>query len=113
MKYYSDVTNSLYDSEKACLEAELKVKEKENREKILRERAAREAKEKQEKLAAERKARAAEVEEARKAADTACAKYAELLEAFCRDYHTFHLSLTGEDAKKAIPTLFDFFPFLL
>ena len=111
MKYYSDVTNSLYDSEKACLEAELKVKEKENREKILRERAAREAKEKQEKLAAERKARAAEVEEARKAMDIARSKYAEVLQAFCKDYGSYHTTLTNEDAKNIIPTLFDVFRF--
>lgn len=109
MKYYSDVTNTLYDSEKACLEAEFKVKEKENREKILRERAAREAKEKQEKLAAERKTRAAEVDEARKAMVAAQSKYREVLEAFVRDYGTYHLSLNGEDAKGLIPTLFDNF----
>ena len=113
MKYFSEVTKKYYDTEKACLEDEFKVKEAQNLEKIRKERELAQAKEKQEKLAAERKARAAEVEEARKAADTARAKYAELLEAFCRDYHTFHLSLTGEDAKKAIPTLFDFFPFFL
>jgi hypothetical protein len=54
-----------------------------------------------------------EVEEARKAMDEARSKYAKLLEAFCKDYKTFHLSLTCEDAKKAIPTLFDIFnPFI-
>ena len=109
MRYYSEVTKSFYDTEKACLEAEFKVKEEQNREKIRRERAEREAKEKQEKLVATRKARAAEVEEARKAMTAAQSKYREVLEAFCKDYGTYHTSLTGEDAKKIIPTLFDIF----
>ena len=114
MRYYSEITKNFYDTEKACLEAEFKVKEKQNREKILREKAEREAKEKQEKLAAERKARAAEVEEARKAMDVARSKYAELLQAFCKDYGSYHTSLTNEDIKDIIPTLFDVirFPFL-
>jgi phage-related tail protein len=113
MKYYSEVTRQYYDTEKACLEAEFKVKEEQNREKIRRERAEREAKEKQEKLTAERKARAAEVEEARKAMVAAQKKYQEVLEAFVKDYKTYHLSLTGEDAKGIIPSLFDIFnPFL-
>jgi hypothetical protein len=109
MKFYSDVTKQFYDTEKACLEAEFKVKEKQNREKILREKAERERKEKQEALAAERKARATEVEDARKAMVTAQHKYSEVLEAFCKDYGTFHQTLTDEDAKSIIPTLFDIF----
>ena len=113
MRYYSEITKSFYDTEKACLEAEFKVKEEQNLAKIKRERAEREAKEKQEKLAAERKARAAEVEEARKAMIAAQKKYQEVLEAFVRDYKSYHLSLNGEDAKNAIPSLFDLFnPFL-
>lgn len=114
LKYYSDVTQRFYDTEKACLEAEFKVKEEQNRQKILKEKAEREAKEKQEKLAAERKARAAEVEEARKAMDVARSKYAELLQAFCKDYGSYHTSLTNEDVKNIIPALFDVirFPFL-
>lgn len=109
MKYFSEVTRQYYDTEKACLEAEFKVKEEQNRQKIMREKAEREAKEKQEKLAAERKARANEVEEARKAMVAAQSKYREVLEAFVRDYKTYHLSLNGEDAKGLIPTLFDNF----
>lgn len=107
MKYFSEVTRQYYDTEKACLEAEFKVKEEQNRQKILKEKAAREAKEKQEKLAAARKVRANEVEEARKAMVAAQSKYREVLEAFVRDYGTYHLSLNGEDAKGLIPTLFD------
>ena len=114
MRYYSEITKNFYDTEKACLEAEFKVKEEQNRQKILKEKAEREAKEKQEKLAATRKARAAEVEEAGKAMTAAQSKYREVLEAFVRDYGSWHQTLTGEDVKKVIPTLFDIFnPFLL
>ena len=113
MKYWSEVTKSFYDSEKACLDAEFKAKEEQNREKIRRERAEREAKEKQEKLAAERKARAAEVEEARKAMVAAQKKYQEVLETFIKQFGSYHLSLNGEDAKAAAHSLFDIFnPFL-
>ena len=109
MKYFSEVTRQYYDTEKACLEAEFKVKEEQNRQKILKEKAAREAKEKQEKLAAARKIRANEVEEARKAMVAAQSKYREVLEAFVRDDGTYHRSLYGEDAKGLIPPLFDNF----
>lgn len=113
LKYYSDVTKSFYDSEKACLEDEFKVKEEQNRQKILKEKAEREAKEKQEKLVAERKARAAEVEEARKAMVVAQSKYREVLEAFIKTYGSYHLSLDGKDAEAARRSLFDIFnPFL-
>ena len=109
MKYWSEVTKSFYDTEKACIEAEFKAKEEENRQRILREKHEREKKEKQEQLTAQRKARAAEVEDARKAMNAAQSKYRELLEAFCKDYGYFHQTLTGEDAKGIIPTLFDIF----
>lgn len=111
MRYYSEITKTIYDTEKACLEAEFKVKEEQNKEKIRRERAEREAKEKQERLNAERKVRAAEVENARKAMDAARSKYAEVLQAFCKDYGSYHTTLTNEDAKNIIPTLFDVFRF--
>lgn len=113
MRYYSEVTKNLYDTEKACLEAEFKVKEEQNRQKILKEKAEREAKEKQEKLAAERKARANEVEEARKAMVAAQSKYREVLDAFIKTYGSYHLSLDGKDAEAAKHSLFDIFnPFL-
>lgn len=110
MKYFSEVTRDYYDTEKACLEAEFKVKEEQNKEKIRRERAEREAKEKQEKLAAERKARAAEVEEARKAMVAAQKKYQEVLSAFVRDYKTYHYSSTSvDDIPVLFSTFFDWF----
>ena len=109
MKYFSEVTRQYYDTEKACLEAEFKVKEEQNRQKILKEKEERERKAKQEALAAERKARANEVEEARKAMVAAQSKYREVLEAFCKDFGAFHTTLTRDDAKGIIPTLFDIF----
>ena len=109
MKYFSEVTHQYYDTEKACLEAEFKVKEEQNRQKILKEKAEREAKEKQEKLVAARKVRANEVEEARKAMIAAQHKYSEVLEAFCKDFGAFHTTLTRDDAKGIIPILFDIF----
>ena len=102
MRYYSTETKQFYDTEKACMEAERTYLQERDAEKKEKER-----------KAAERKARAAEVEDARKAMVAAQNKYRETLEAFVRDYKTYHLSLTGEDAKKAAPTLFDIFnPFL-
>lgn len=109
MKFYSEVTKKYYDTERECLQEEQKVVEEQNRQKTLRERAAQELKEKQEKLAAERKARAQEVEAARKEMLEAREKYSKLLTDFTKDYHTYHLTLTGDDAKKSAPTLFDLF----
>ena len=109
IKYQSDKTNKYYSTVEEANKAEFELKEKENRERAQKEREARLKKEKEEKLVAERKARAAEVEEARKTMVAAQHKYCELLEAFTKDYGPFHLSLTGEDAKRAIPTLFDIF----
>ena len=109
MKYFSEELNRLFDNEKECQEAEFKAREEKNRERMRIEHEERLKKERQDKLAAERKAKAAEVEEARKTMVAAQHKYKELLEAFCKTYGSFHLSLTDEDAKRAIPTLFDFF----
>lgn len=114
MKYYSEVTRNYYDTEKACLEAEFKVKEEQNRQKILKEKEERERKEKQEALVAARKERANKVEAARKAMVKAQNDYRKELESFCKDYGTYHLSLDGQDAEAAKHSLFDIFnPFLL
>lgn len=102
MKFYSDELNALFNTQKELEEAEQAAKVKAYKEKQAKEKAA-----------AERKARAAEVDEARKAMITAQTKYKEVLEAFCRDYGTYHTSLTGEDAKKVIPSLFEIFNPLL
>ena len=81
MKYYSEKTKKLYESEKELKEAEkglleLEVKEKEKRE--------------------QRSARAKEVEEAYK-------NYQKLLKDFIKDYGSYHMSLKDGDS------VFDYF----
>lgn len=98
MKYYSDVTKKFYNTPNECEKDEAIMLDAQAKEKMEKE-----------KKAAERKARAAEVESARKAMAMAQKKYRETLEAFVKDYGTYHLSLTDEDAKNAIPSLFDVF----
>lgn len=86
MKYYSDVLKSFYETEKDCLAAEeaynLKLQKRQ---------------EAKAKLQAERKERAKEVEDAMKAAAEAKKHYDELLDAFCKDYGTFHYSFDTKD----------------
>lgn len=98
MKFYSEDLDKLFSTQKELEKAEQEAKVKAYKEK-----------QEKEKKDAERKARAKEVEEARKNMVAARSKYAELLEAFTRDYGAFHMSLDGEDAKRAIPTLFNLF----
>lgn len=98
MKYYSEVTGKTYDTEKECLSAEFKVKEEKNRETIRKQR-----------LADQRKERAAEVESARKAMVESQKKYRDVLDAFIKDYKSYHYSSTNIDD---VPTLFSFFDWL-
>lgn len=86
MKYFSDVTNKVYDSVEA-LEAEEKkiADEKAEKEKALAEKKA------------NREARAKEVEAALKAAIDAQKNANEKLTAFCADYGTFHTSIENAD----------------
>lgn len=88
------------------MDAEFKAKEKENLERIAKEKALREEKEKKEQLAAERKADADKVEVAHKNMVAAQKAYREALDAFVEKYGSYHLSLSGADA---IPHLFDIF----
>lgn len=98
MKFYSEITSQLYNSEAELNEAESKVKKAEC------EKKARETK-----LKNERAARAKVVETAfeeyRKAKEITKKKYSEadaLLEAFIRDYGTYHVSISekNKDANK-------------
>ena len=113
MKYYSEKLNKFYDTPVDCEKAEFEAKEKENLEKIKKERELALVKEQKEKAAAERKALAAEVDEARKAYSDACKTcsvaqkaYKEKLSAFVDKYHTYHYS-TSDPSE--VPTLFDIF----
>lgn len=95
MKYVSEITGKTYNTEKECLEAEFKIKEEQNKEKIRKER-----------LAEQRKDRAAEVDAARKAMIEAQSKYKAVLENFIKDYKSYHYTSTDIND---IPTLFDWF----
>ena len=106
MKYYSEKLNKFYDTADACQRAEFEQKEKENREKIQKERELALAKEQKEKALAERKAAAEKVDAARKAYSAAQKTYRDELEAFCKKYGTYHFSTTGADE---VPSLFDIF----
>ena len=106
LKYYSDRTKQLYDTQEACEQAEKNAIEAENREKIRKERALAEEKERKEKLTSERKARAAEVDAARKEMVQAQNKYREVLKNFINTYGTYHYSTSNFDD---LPTLFEFF----
>lgn len=109
IKIFSDKTNQFYDSIEAANKAEFALKEKENLEKIRKEREAVAAKEKKEKETAERKAMATEVEAARQDMIKAQKSYRDKLEAFCKRWGAYHLTL---DRAEDFPTLFDFFSWL-
>jgi len=106
IKVYSDKTRKYYDTLEEATAAESEAIEAENRKKMEIEKKQQEEKERREKLAAERKARAAEVEETRKVMVEAQKKYKEALEAFCKDYGSYHYTTSSFDD---IPTLFNFF----
>ena len=99
MKYYSETLNKVFENEKDCLKAE-----KEHKEKV-------EAEEKHKKeLADSRKIRAKEVEDAYKAVIDAQKHYNELLTNFCKEYGSFHCTITNEDFPANI--LFNFLNWL-
>lgn len=104
MKYYSERLNKFYDTAIDCEKAEFEAKEKENREKIQKEREVALAKEKKEKALAERKAAAEKVDTARKAMTEAQNAYRKELENFIEKYGTYHYSTSNPDE---IPNLFD------
>lgn len=106
VKIYSDRTGKFYNTVDEANRAEFELKEKENLEKIAKEKALREEKEKKEALVAERKAMADQVEAARKEMVKAQKAYQEALNAFVKKYHTYHFSTSDPTD---IPTLFDIF----
>ena len=87
MKYFSDVTNKVYETVDALQEAEKSV---------LAERQAKEldAQKKKE----DREARAKEVDAAIKAAVEAQKVATDKLNAFCKDYGVFHTSVENANA---------------
>lgn len=98
MRYYSDVTQEFYETEKACLKAEQ-----------AHTAAARKKEEEERKKSEERKTRAREVEDARKSLDEARKKYDKLLADFCKDYGSYHYSIsTPTSLSDYLETLFRF-----
>lgn len=87
MKYYSDKTKKLYDTEKDLHDAEKALVKREAEEKAKRE---------------ERSARAKEVEDAYN-------KYVELLNAFLKDYGHFHTTINN--ANSLFDFMFNHWPF--
>ena len=106
IKVYSDKTNKFYNTVEEANRAEFELKEKENLEKIKKEREAALVKEQKEKAAAERKAAAELVDTARKQYVEAQKDYRKALEDFCGKYGTYHYSTNGAED---VPSLFDFF----
>lgn len=106
IRVYSDKTQKFYNTVEEANRAEFELKEKENLEKIRKEREAAALKEKKEKLASERKAAAEVVEAARKQYVEAQKDYRKALEDFCNKYGTYHYTTNGAED---VPSLFNFF----
>lgn len=95
MKYYSEMLNKLFESEKDLVAAESKVK------------IAEEAKKKAEAAKKEaRAARAKEVDKALKDADAATAKAQKLLKEFVKDYGSYHTSYELSDVESSAANSF-------
>ena len=101
MKYYSELTKKLYDSEKALIDAENEVKV----EQIKKEQAE----------AAAKKQRAEDakvVEEAFEKMKAARKEYQEAIANFCKKHGAYHKTLTEKDLPEAdfsLLNLFDVF----
>lgn len=91
MKYFSDILNKVYNTEKECKEAEEQY--------LSKKKAEEEAKQK---LTEKRKERAKEVEEAFKNVREAQKHYDELLKAFVKDYGSFHMSFSESGASDTL-----------
>ncbi len=93
MKFYSEKTEKLYDSEEELKQAESQLEE---------------AQKKEEEKKQARAARAKEVEDAFKAASEAQKKANDLLVAFTKDYGSFHMTYKDE-SPFGFRSFFDFF----
>mgnify|MGYP000008395797 FL=1 len=93
MKYYSEMTNKVYETKEECEKAE---------EAIVAKKKAEE--EKQLALKNERETRSKAVVDAFKKAREAEAEAQKLLKEFVKDYGSFHMSYNG---KSSMPSMFD------
>lgn len=83
MKYFSEVTNKVYDTEDELKKAELEVSEEQKKKEVAKK---------------ERAAAAKDVEDAYKAVAEASRNAEKTLQKFCDKYGTFHKTFTGADA---------------
>lgn len=97
MRYISDKTGKVYETEEKCLAAE-KAYDAEQEQKALAKKQKDEA----------RAMRAKEVESAYKAYSDARKAYHDKLEAFTKDYGSFHMTIKN-DADNILKTFFDDF----
>lgn len=91
IQYYSDMLNQYFDTEAAAIEAEKAEAEK----RALIEKAKAEKEAKAKKVAEERKARAKEIEVAHKAMIEAEKTYNELVDAFVKDFGSYHMTYSS------------------
>lgn len=92
MKYWSEVTKKLYDTEMDLAAAEA-VAKKADAEKEAKSKA--------------RAARAKEVEDAYRAVMEANKHYNELKDKFVEDYGSFHMTITSKTPLQSKPDIFD------
>ena len=97
MKIYSEKTNKEYATVEDCLAAEKEYDDAIAAKKAEEEKALAEAKAKREELATARKERATEVEDAYKAVLEAQKVYRQKLDAFVKDYGSFHMTVKTGD----------------
>lgn len=97
MKYYSDVTKQLYDSEKACADAEAALLRKKKEE----EEAA--------KKSQERKARAEAIDISYNKLRAAQAEYSKLVSEFVKDYGSYHKTYSNAGNDDTLNSLFSVF----
>ena len=98
VKIYSDVTKKFYDDEATAIKAEEEVKAR------VEEKTAR-----RKQMADIVGAKRTEYEQARKACKQARDEYQEALDNFCKEYGSYHYTITGKDLDTAFDSLFRIF----
>lgn len=91
MLYFSELTEKKYATLKELEKDEKKFQAEQEAKKLEMQK----KKEEEEKLLNERKTRAKEVEDAYQVAVNATKKYQELLNAFIKDYRSYHFSISS------------------
>lgn len=98
--YCHEYSDELFETEEACAESEKKyIAAAEAKKKAEAEKLAAQKKKESERAARAKEVEAAQkkVREARKALQEAQAEYRNVLDAFCRDYQAYHMSVKPDD----------------